>query len=159
MPGPLAHRLCLLTAVMAAAAIGATAAGATGSSSTAVGAKKVVPKDGRYAGFVGPDTIHFTVTSDGEKITHLVTTYNPAANCSIPTADQMESFGTLDINDGSFKGRTSDVIPSGGTPQNFSIDGHFVSDTRAEGTIHGHLVVTSLPPCNDHEPFTVSRAS
>jgi hypothetical protein len=158
MPRPLAHRLCLLTAVVAAGAVGATAAGAAGSSQAGPAAKKVVPKDGRYTGFVGPDTIHFRVTSDGKKITDLVTTYNPAANCSIPTADQTESFGTLDIRDGSFKGSTSDVIPSGGTPQNFSIEGHFVSDTRADGMIHGHLVVKSLPPCNDHEPFAVRRA-
>jgi hypothetical protein len=157
MPRPPARLLCLLTAVVAAGAIGAEAAGATGSSKTGVETKNVVPKDGRYAGFVGPDTIHFTVTADGRKVAHLVTTYNPAANCSIPTAGQTESFGTLEIHDGSFKGSTSDVIPSGGTPQNFSIDGHFVSDTRADGTIHGHLVVKSLPPCNDHEPFTVSR--
>jgi hypothetical protein len=157
MPTPLAHRLCLLTAVVAAGAIGPTVAGATGSSKAGLAAKKVMPKDGRYTGFVGPDAIHFRVTSDGKKITDLVTTYNPAANCSIPTGDQTESFGTLGIHDGSFKGSTSDVIPSGGTPQHFSIDGHFVSDTRAEGTIHGHLVVASLPPCNDHEPFRVSR--
>jgi hypothetical protein len=158
MPRPLAYRLCLLIAVLAAGAIGPTAAVATGSSNAGSAAEHVVPKDGRYTGFVGPDTIHFMVTSDGKKITHLVTTYNAAANCSIPTGDQTESFGTLDIHDGSFKGSSSDVTPGGGTPQNFSIEGHFVSDTRAEGTIHGHLVVTSLPPCNDHEPFTVSRA-
>jgi hypothetical protein len=157
MPRPLAHPLCLLTAVLAAGAIGPTVAGAAGSSHASPAAKKVVPKDGRYTGFVGPDTIHFRVTSDGKKITDLVTTYNPAANCSIPTDDQTESFRTLAIHDGSFKGSTADVIPSGGTPQHFSIAGHFVSDTRADGTIHGHLVVTSLPPCNDHEPFRVSR--
>jgi hypothetical protein len=145
MPGPLARRLCILTAVVA------------GNSTAHPAAKKIVPKDGRYTGFVGPDTIHFKVTSDGRRIVDLVTTYNPAANCSIPTADQTESFGTVNIDGGSFKGSTSDVIPSGGTPQHFSIDGHFVSDTRAEGTIHGHLVVTSLPPCNDHQPFTVRR--
>jgi hypothetical protein len=159
MPAPLVHRLCLLSAIVAAGAIGPTVAGATGSPKAGVAEKKVVPKDGRYTGFVGPDTIHFRVSSDGKKITDLVTTYNPAANCSIPTGDQTESFGTLSIHDGSFRGSTSRVIPSGGTPQNFSIDGHFVSDTRADGTIHGHLVVTSLPPCNDHQPFKVSRRS
>jgi hypothetical protein len=159
MPRTLAHRLFLLAAVIGVVALGPAAVGAAGSSKTAVGAKKVNPKDGRYKGFVGPDTIHFKVTDDGRRITHLVTTYNPAANCSIPTADQTESFGTLKIQDASFRGRTTDVVPSGGTPQSFSIDGHFVSDTRADGTIHGHLVVTSLPPCNDHQPFRVSRAN
>jgi hypothetical protein len=142
---------------MAVGAVGPAAASAVGSSKAGAAARKIVPKDGRYKGFVGPDTIHFRVTSHGKKITNLVTTYNPAANCSIPTADQTESFRTLDIHDGSFKGSASRVTPSGGTPQHFSIEGHFVTDTRADGTIHGHLVVTSLPPCNDHEPFKVSR--
>jgi hypothetical protein len=159
MRRPLARHLCLLTAIVGAGAIGPAAAGAVGHAQNRVAATQVVPKDGRYQGFVGPDTIHFTVTSNGEKIAHLVTSYNPAANCSIPTGDQTESFGTLEIHDGSFKGATSNVIPSGGTSQTFSIVGHFTSDASAEGTIHGHLVVTSLPPCNDHQPFKVSRTS
>lgn len=160
MPRPLTYRLCLLIAVaaVAAAVFGPAAAGAASGARAGAATNAVVPKDGRYSGFAGPDTMHFRVTADGKKIIDLVTTYNPAADCSIPTSSvQTEEFGTLEIHDGSFTGSSSDVIPSSETPQHFSIDGHFVSDTRAEGTIHGHLDVTSLPPCNDHVPFKVSR--
>jgi hypothetical protein len=153
MPRLLTHRLFVLSVLLAAGVI--VPGTAAGSSDIGHASKVVVPKDGRYKGFAGVDTIRFTVTSDGKKITGLVTTYNPAADCSIPTSAQTESFGTLEIHDGTFKGSTS---TSGGADETFSIDGHFASDTRAEGTIHGHLVVKSLPPCNDHAPFTVTRA-
>jgi hypothetical protein len=155
MPRLRTHCLCVAAALLVVGATVPAAAGAAGSSKAARPSKAVVPKDGRYKGLAGVDTIHFTVTSDGKKITGLVTSYNPAADCSIPTSDQTESFGTLEIHDGSFKGSASES--GGGTPQTFSIDGHFSNDTHAEGTIRGHLVVKSLPPCNDHQPFTVTR--
>lgn len=114
----------------------------------------VVPKDGTYKGSAGVDTISFKVTADGTKIVDLVTTYNPAADCSIPTADQKESFPAMKIHDGEFKGSTD---LGGGIVQTFELSGSFTNDTHVKGTIHGHLTVTSLPPCNDQQPFDAAR--
>lgn len=135
----------------------------TGTTAAAVAAREartakapVTPKPGRYSGTAGPFTLSFKVTADSKKITHLVTMYNPAADCGIPTNGQSEGFPALAIRKGRFTGSTV-LSPPSGTEVSFSIQGSFSTPTRAAGTIHGHLTVTSLPPCNDHVSFIVQR--
>ena len=116
----------------------------------------MTPRPGRYSGFAGPFNLSFKVSSDSKRITHLVTIYNPAANCGIPTNGQSEGFPALAVRKGRFTGSTV-LSPPSGTEVSFSIQGSFSTPTRAAGTIHGHLTVVSLPPCNGHMSFTAQR--
>ena len=117
----------------------------------------VTPKPGRYSGSAGLFTLSFTVSAGGKQITHLVTDYNPAADCSVPTSIQSEVFPTLAVHRGSFTGSTT--LGSSGSAQFFSIRGSFSTPAKAAGTIHGHFSIphNALPPCSNTTAFTVQR--
>ena len=72
------------------------------------------PRAGRYAGSAGPYTISFKVSSDRKRITHLVTNYNPAGDCGIPTSETNIGFPALSVKKGRFTGSTVVREPSGG---------------------------------------------
>jgi hypothetical protein len=139
--------------VIAGLAVAAAAAVARGGSQRE---SAVTPMTGRYVGAAGPFSLRFEVADGGGRIEHLVTGYNPAANCGIPTASESETFPTLEVHDGAFKGATAFHAPSGITTT-FELTGHFTTRTRAEGTLHGHLSIKGFAPCNNDEAFTATR--
>jgi hypothetical protein len=135
----------------------ATFDGGVASARTARLAKAAVkPEAGRYSGFVGPFTISFQVAAGGARITHLVTTFNGATFCSVPTAEHSVAFPALAVRDGRFTGSTS-LNPPSHIIDYFSISGKFTTATRASGTVHEHFTVTSLPPCSASDAFSVTR--
>lgn len=125
--------------------------------SASVAKATVKPEPGHYSGFVGPFTIGFEVPAGGQKITHLVTTFNGATLCSVPTSAISIGFPTLAVRDGGFTGSTS-LNPPSHIVDYFSISGKFTTPTRASGTVHEHFTVTSLPPCHASDAFAVTRA-
>jgi hypothetical protein len=133
----------------------ALAAGASADSATVAGSP-ATPRAGRYSGNAGPYTLSFKVSSDRKRITHLVTNYNAAADCSIPTGETTISFPALAIKKGRFTGSTVVREPSG-ISESFSIQGSFSSPTRAGGTVHGNLAVPTFRPCHDHVALAVHR--
>lgn len=154
MPDRLAK--ILPVALLAILASAGAAAGPAAARDAHDGTAVVTPRPGRYTGFAGPFTISFKVSPDRKTITHLVTIYNPAADCGIPTNGESEGFPTLAVRKGRFTGSTV-LSPPSGSRVFFSIQGSFSTPTRAAGTIHGHLTVVSLRPCSDHVSFSVQR--
>ncbi len=150
---PIALWLAAL-AVILPTALGVSVVSARTASSAKVAVK---PEPGHYSGFVGPFTISFEVSSGGKTITHLVTSFNGATLCSVPTAAISVGFPTLAVRDGDFTGSTS-LNPPSHIVEYFSISGKFTAPTRASGTVHEHFTVTSLPPCHASDTFTVTRA-
>jgi hypothetical protein len=93
----------------------------------------VTPRPGRYSGFVGPFSISFRVSSNSKQIMSLASTFNPAADCGVPTNLETEHFPKLAIRKGAFTG--SDVFnPPSHILVFFSIRGSF-SGRRQAGTI------------------------
>ncbi len=128
----------------------------TGSAYSALASGKgsPAPRPGTYSGFDAADTISFKVSANGKMITGLSSTFNPAADCGIPTNGQHERFPTLKIKKGHFKGSTS---VNRGAEEHFAIRGRFVTPTEATGKISGNLKIRSLPPCSASTTFTVKR--
>lgn len=124
-------------------------------SALASGKGSPTPRPGTYSGFDAVDTISFKVSADATKITALSSTFNPAADCGVPTNVQHERFPTLKIKNGHFKGTTS--VETAGSPEHFAITGRFVSPTKATGKISGHFTIKSLPPCHASTTFAVKR--
>ena len=150
-PTPHRARNPLLACALAAATVLLAPALSASGHATAV-----TPRPGRYAGSAGPFTLSFKVAAGAREITHLVTMYNPAADCGIATNDEHEGFPTLAVRKGRFTGTTV-LRPPSGIPVFFSIEGSFSTPTRAAGTVHGRLTVVSLPTCSDHVSFTAQR--
>jgi hypothetical protein len=131
-------------------------AASTGSvySALASGKGTAAPRPGTYSGFDAVDTISFKVSADGKTIVGLSSTFNPAADCGIPTSGLHERFPTLKIKNGHFKGS---IAATGEADEHFAIHGRFVTPTEANGKISGGLHVRSLPPCSASTAFTVKR--
>ncbi len=138
-------KLALLV-VCAALLVGVSGAGATGGGPV---------KNGRYAGEVGPGwPISFRVSADGTKVEQLVAAFDAGCNGGAPTVAPKFHFGSLEIRDGRFSGRTSDSF------------GTKVSDVlHISGTFAGHTVtgkisdtsnIASLPSCTETSPFTAT---
>ena len=123
-------------------------------SALASGKGSPAPRPGTYSGFDAADTISFKVSADGKTITGLSSTFNPAADCGIPTNGQHERFPPLKVKKGHFKGSASG---SGEAEEHFAIQGRFVAPTEATGKISGNLKIRSLPPCHASQAFTVKR--
>lgn len=142
--------------VVAAAGLLVMVSAFTGSaySALASGNGSPAPRPGTYSGFDAADTISFKVSADGKMITGLSSTFNPAADCGIPTSGQHERFPALKIRKGHFRGS---VAGSGEAEEHFAIQGRFVTPTEATGKVSGSLKVRSLPPCHASQPFTVKR--
>jgi hypothetical protein len=149
------------TAVICTAALAlalGTGALAADAASAAPHKTPVTPKPGRYSGFVGPFSISFRVSSNSKQITSLASTFNPAADCGVPTNLETERFPKLAIRKGAFTG--SDVFnPPSQILVFFWIHGSFSTKTRAGGTMHGHFSLphNALPPCSVSTSFTASR--
>jgi hypothetical protein len=143
-------------ALMRAVAVAAGCVMLAGSaySTVAIGKGSPSPRPGTYSGFDAVDTISFKVSADGRTITGLSSTFDPAADCGIPTAGQHERFPTLKIKNGHFRGS---IAPTGEADEHFAIQGRFVTLAEAKGKISGGLHVRSLPPCNASTTFTVKR--
>lgn len=128
--------------------------GFTGAACSALASGKgsSAPRPGTYSGFDAVDTISFKVSANGKSITGLSSSFDPAADCGIPSNGQHERFPTLEIKKGHFKGSVS---PGGGTDEHFAIQGKFVTATEATGKVSGDLKIRSLPPCHASQAFTV----
>ena len=131
------------------------AALATLASPLASGKGSSSPKPGSYSGIDAADTISFRVSADGQSITGLSSTFNPAADCGVPTSGQHERFPTLQVKKGAFSGSVS--VNRASSVEHFAIKGKFVTPTRATGTISGHFTIRSLPPCHASSTFSVKR--
>lgn len=147
-------RLVSVAAVLGCCAL-LTASAISACSALASGKSSPNPKPGSYSGFDAVDTISFKVSADGKTITDLSSTFNPAADCGVPTNIQHERFPTLNVKKGHFKGSTS--VHRGSLIEHFAIQGKFISPTKATGKISGHFTVRSLPPCQASTSFTVKR--
>ena len=114
------------------------------------------PKPGTYSGFADVDTVSFEVSPHGS-ITGLSSSFNPASFCGVPTSAEHERFPSLQVKNGHFSGSTTTGGGSGGTVTHFSVQGKFVTPTRATGKINGHFTVRSLPPCHASTTFSAKR--
>ncbi len=146
-----------------AVSAGSVSAGAASARSASAGSARghtagsATPKPGHYSGAAGLFNLSFTVSANGKQITHLVTDYNPAAECNVPTSIQSEAFPTLAVRKGAFTGSTT--LGSAGSVQFFSIKGSFSTPTKAAGTIHGHFTIphNALPPCSNTTAFAAQH--
>ncbi|HEU0251332.1 MAG TPA: hypothetical protein VFR48_11470 [Solirubrobacteraceae bacterium] len=112
-------------------------------------------KKGHYTGAVGPGwPISFSVSSDGEKVEHLVAGFD--AGCNGPAGDTptMFHFGALAIHNGSFSGKALDDFGKK-VSETLRITGSFSART-AKGHVSDTSHITSLPNCTESSSFTAT---
>ncbi len=147
-------RAAIVAVVTVLAGSGVAGFAVVGPAEAAGGAVK--PKPGFYLGSIGAYTLTFTVAAGGTTITNLTTDFQGNGGGCMPAPEVVQTkFAPLTIQRASFHTGKEVHFPSG-ISEHFTIQGKFASTTIVRGKINNSYTITSLPPCNDTQPFSAT---
>jgi len=141
--------VALACAALAAAETAALPAGATAGNRT--------PESGTYSGSVAPGNPIVLVVEPGSKLIRGRTDILPTAGTCPPSPEDPPMFGLtpMTITHGDFRGVT--VVSGPVVTTRYTVEGSFISDRSASGTVRMELSGKGLQSCTQTSPFIVSR--